>query len=98
MMIVCIKREIDPTIRVLNKSTFKYFIASVMFYPISFAISKIMKLEYILNLKFIIIVSVIILACTIFYFIVLLLSKDEALSQLMDMILGKVRKKKKSNG
>ena len=64
-----------------------------MFYPIGFGISKVMGLEYIINLKFIIIVAVIVMTCVIFYFVVLLVCKDEALVQLLDMILGKVKHK-----
>ena len=92
MMVSCV-RKIDPTIHVLNKSTLRYFLTAVMFYPIGFGISKVMGLEYIINLKFIIIVAVIVMTCVIFYFVVLLVCKDEALVQLLDMILGKVKHK-----
>lgn len=96
MMVSCIKK-IDPTIHVLNKSTLKYFLTAVMFYPIGFGISKLMGLEYVINFKFIIIVATIVIACSIFYFVVLLVSKDEALIQLLDMMLGKIKYKLNKN-
>lgn len=92
MMISCV-RKIDSTIHVLNKTTLRYFLTAMMFYPIGFGISKVMGLEYIINIKFIIIVAVIVMTCVIFYFVVLLLFKDEALLQLLDMVLGKVKHK-----
>ena len=92
MMVICV-RKIDSTIQVLNKSTLKYFLAAMMFYPLGFAISKIMNLQYVLDLKFVLTIAIIIITCAVFYFIILLVSKDKALFKLLDMILGKFKRK-----
>lgn len=94
MMISCIKK-INPNIHVLNRSTLKYFLTALTFYPIAFIITKAMNLEYILNLKFILIIIIVVITCAIVYFMVLYLTKDKALYKLLNILLGKLKSKLK---
>lgn len=95
MMILCIRKNIDSSIHVLNKSTLKYFLSSLMFYPICFVISKFMNLQYVINMHFIITISIIVIVCVAFYLSVMIISKDKVFFQLLDMVLGKLKKKAK---
>lgn len=94
MMISCIKK-IDPEIKVLNKYVLRYFVISSMFYPIGFLMKKVMNIQYILNLKFLVDVGLIIIVCSIFYFIALLIFKDKALLQLLDIVFQKLKFKRR---
>ena len=93
-MTLSIKNKIDSSIHVLNKYTLRYLIASLSFYPIGYAIAKVMNLEYILNFKFVMIITVIISICSVFYIIVLLMFKDEALNNLLKIILNNFKRKR----
>lgn len=95
LMTVCIKNKIDSSIHILNKYTLRYLITALLFYPIGYIIAKVMKLQYILNLKFIIIIATIIVACSIFYIVVLLICKDESLNRLLKMIFNNLKIKRK---
>lgn len=94
IMTLSIKNKIDSSIHVLNKYTLRYLIASLSFYPIGYAIAKVMNLEYILNFKFVMIITVIISICSVFYIIVLLMFKDEALNNLLKIILNNFKRKR----
>ena len=95
LMTLCIKNKIDSSIHILNKYTLRYLITALLFYPIGYIIAKVMKLQYILNLKFIIIIATIIVACSIFYIVVLLICKDESLNRLLKMIFNNLKIKRK---
>lgn len=95
MMTLCIRKDIDSSIHVLNKSTLKYFLSSLMFYPIFFVISKIMNLQYVINMHFIVTISTIVIVCIAFYIGVMIISKDAMFFQLLDTVLGKLKKRSK---
>lgn len=96
MMISCIKK-IDSSIRVLNKYVLRYFIISIMFYPIGIWLEKLIGIQYILNFKFIVDIGLIIILCSVFYFISLLILKDKALLQILDIVLQKLKVRKNIN-
>lgn len=97
LMMVSYIKKIDSTINVLNKFVIRYFFISLIFYPLSIMISKTMGLEYILNLRFILIILIIICVCGLLYFISLLILKDKALLQILDIVLQKLKVRKNIN-
>ena len=93
MMVICIRKNINSDIKVLNKTTLRYFITALMFYPIAFIISKVVGFNLVVSISLIINIAIIIIACALFYFIILFIKKDEALFQILNIILYKFKRK-----
>ena len=94
LMIRCIKLNISKDVHVINKSTLKYLLLSVIFYPICIILQKLLILDYSGDkMLFILKLGVIVISCCIFYFTALLFSKDSALKQLLDILFGKLKSK-----
>ncbi|MGL4362394.1 MAG: oligosaccharide flippase family protein [Cellulosilyticaceae bacterium] len=95
LQLIFIKKKIDKNIDLLNKSTIKYIILSIIFYPITISIRFFMPLTYNLDLKFIRDIVIIMLSCGVFYFGSLYILKDKYFCQLAGEMIKKIVKKKK---
>lgn len=80
-------KKLNPKIKLIRKCTIKYFILSVCFFPISYAIS-------LLQLGVIKGGFLTIGACVIFYGGALLITKDEMAMEYINSIMGRLRPRK----
>ena len=97
------KRNI-VSINGILKSYIKYVLCSIPFFAITYGINHILKYSLTLNLQFFIRVLAIIISCVLYYFIIMLITKDKILFVTIDGIKSKLRsmkyklKAKKYNG
>ena len=95
LLLRCIKYNINKDINIINKSTIKYLILSSLFYPICIITSRFFMLDYLSNkILFILKLGLIVVICSVFYFLTLLFSKDSALKELLDILLARFIRRK----
>ena len=92
----CIRLNFGKAIRIFDWHTLKYLLASVCFYPIVAVICWVGKLEYAYNLRFFALIGASVAACVVFYGLVLLLTKDEALLHLLQTVKNRLFRRKRS--
>lgn len=93
LMTRCIKKNISEDIKVINKTTLKYLLLSLVFYPIIIVMSRVMGVEYVENVKFIAQIALMVITCVAFYFGALFITKDSAFNQLLNTVLVRVKEK-----
>ena len=92
----CVRLNFGKAIRIFDWHTLKYLLASVCFYPIVTVICWVGKLEYAYNLRFFALIGASVAACVVFYGLVLLLTKDEALLHLLQTVKNRLFRRKRS--
>lgn len=97
ILVVCIiiffiiKKKIAKLNEIL-KSYFKYILCSIPFFIIAYFINKFLPFNENLNLKFILRLITIISSCILYYFVIMLVIKDEILTITLKAIKYKLRK------
>ena len=84
------KRNIISINEIL-KSYVKYILCAVPFFAITYGINHILKYSLNLNLQFFVRVLAIIVSCVLYYFIIMLITKDKILFVTLDGIKNKFR-------
>jgi O-antigen/teichoic acid export membrane protein len=87
-----IRREFGRKFSPLDFSTLKYLLLSLSFLPIAQLIRRAYKVEMEVSVKFALYVITVILTCSIFYFAVLLISKDRYLTPYVKSVFSRIGK------
>ena len=87
LMNKCIRKNINKRIHVMNKYTVKYLLTSFMFFFISGVLSKVLNIQYVIDIRFIINIAIIIITCVTFYISVLFITKDCAFFEIVDIVM-----------
>lgn len=86
-----IKRKRIVNLNKILFSYFKYIICSLPFFAITYLVNKFMGYNEAINFRFLLRILVIILSCVVYYFLIMLITKDEILIVTLDAIKYRMR-------
>lgn len=87
-----IRRQFGKGVSPLDKTTLKYVCLSLCFLPIAQGLRKTVEVSLAPNATFVIFVGVVIAVCMVFYFTVLLLTRDRFLIQVISTGIDRIKK------
>ena len=85
-----LKKKIIPIDEIL-KSYMKYILCALPFFGITYGINHLLKYSLVINLQLLIRLFAIIVSCVLYYFVIMLITKDKILFDTLNAMKSKLR-------